>query len=112
MRRIASTLTVLVSLSLLAGTSSAPRQENASITTVRIRDMQFQPSTVHVKVGDSVTWTNGDDRDHRVSATDRSFDSGNLKQNSSFTHRFTKAGNYDYTCTYHPRMRGSVQVDN
>ncbi len=112
MRRIAYTIAVLVSIGLLGGSEIARPLAGAPATTVRIRDMQFQPSSVRIKVGESVTWTNGDDRDHHVSATDRSFDSGNLKQGSSFTHRFTKAGSFDYTCTYHPRMRGTVQVDN
>jgi len=112
MRRISVSLGILVMLGLLGagaiGRPAAPGQ----ITSVRIRDMQFQPSSVRLKVGDSITWTNGDDRDHNVSAADRSFDSGNLKQGASYTFRFTKAGSFDYSCSYHPRMRGSVQVDN
>ncbi len=99
---------VLLSL----GASSARFAAPAENATVRIRDMQFQPGTVRIKVGGTVTWNNADDRDHTVTAVDNSFKSGNLKSGASFTFRFTKAGNFDYSCTYHPRMRGSVQVEN
>ena len=110
MRRIMCLSLLTAAVALLGATelkSAAP----GSITTVRIRDMQFQPSSVRVKVGDSVTWTNADDRDHSVNATDNSFQSGNLKPGASYTYRFTKAGSFDYACSYHPRMRGSVQAD-
>lgn len=112
MRRTASSIAILSAI-LAMGVAPADRATAPGQTTsVRIRDMQFQPSSVRVKVGDSVTWTNGDDRDHNISAADKTFDSGNLKQSASYTYRFTKAGSFDYTCSYHPRMRGSVQVDN
>ena len=89
----------------MAGPPDAP-------VNVRIRDLQFQPPVVHIKTGQSVTWDNADDRDHTVAATDNSFQSGNLKPGGSYTYRFTKPGNYAYGCTYHPRMRGSVQVSD
>jgi len=78
--------------------------------TVRIRDLQFQPANVNLKAGGSITWINADDRDHTVSAVDHSFDSGNLKPGAMYTFHFNKAGSFQYVCSYHPRMRGSVQV--
>lgn len=78
--------------------------------TVTIRNLQFTPAAVQIKIGESVTWTNSDDRDHTVNAGDGSFRSGNIKPGASFSHRFTSAGTINYGCSYHPRMRGSVQV--
>ena len=103
-------LLIAIALLTCGADSSDPGAKGGA--TVRIRDLQFQPSSVKVKVGQSVTWNNADDRDHGVNATDNSFKSGNLKPGSSFTFRFTKAGSFDYACPYHPRMRGSVQVEN
>lgn len=78
--------------------------------TVTIREMKFTPATLNIKVGDTVTWTNADDRDHTVVAADDSFKSGNLGTGQSFDFTFTKPGTFVYTCTYHPRMRGTVVV--
>ena len=105
------TLFILLGVALLAGIGAADSSSKGG-ASVRIRDLQFQPSSVKLKVGQSVTWSNADDRDHAVEATDNSFKSGNLKPGAVYTFRFTKAGNFDYACPYHPRMRGSVQVEN
>jgi plastocyanin len=78
--------------------------------SVKIRDMKFSPASVSIKVGESVTWVNEDDRDHTVTAADGSFASDNLKPGSSFTFEFTKAGKFAYACSYHPRMKGVVNV--
>jgi plastocyanin len=78
--------------------------------SVKIKDMKFSPSSVSVKVGESVTWKNDDDRDHTVTAADGSFDSDNLKPGSTFTFQFTQAGKFAYACRYHPRMKGVINV--
>lgn len=80
-----------------------------STRTVTIRDMSFQPAEIEVRVGDSVTWTNRDDRDHTVVA-DGLFNSNNLSSGATFTFRFNKPGSFAYACSYHPRMRGRVNV--
>jgi plastocyanin len=111
--RILTAFAIFVSAVLLATVVRAAMPTlGTGGTTVRIRDMHFQPSTVTIKVGQSVTWTNADDRDHTVNAVDNSFKSGNLKNGASFTHRFEQAGSFDYACSYHPRMRGTVSVEN
>ncbi len=79
---------------------------------VSIRNLQFNPAAVQIKVGQSVSWTNNDDRDHTVVADDGSFRSGNLKPGGSFSYRFTKAGDFSYGCGYHPRMHGSVRASD
>jgi plastocyanin len=78
--------------------------------SVKIKEMKFTPASVSVKVGESVTWTNEDDRDHTVTAADGSFASDNLKPGASFSFQFNKPGKYAYACSYHPRMKGVVSV--
>jgi plastocyanin len=109
MRHSILILTLVVSAALVGASPKDPESPNI---TVRIRDLQYQPANVNLKIGQSVTWINADDRDHTVTAVDNSFDSGNLKPGASYTFRFNKAGSFQYVCTYHPRMRGSVQVSN
>src|SRR5690349_12588475 len=101
-RRGLSILTILA-VALLVGAAAATK-------SVSIKDMQFSPATVTVKVGDTVSWSNADDRDHTVVADDGSFKSDNLGHGDSFQHKFTKAGRFGYHCNYHPRMKAVVVV--
>lgn len=85
----------------------------AATVAVSIKNMTFTPASVTVKVGDTVTWTNDDDRDHTVRSGDgapAAFDSGNLSPGKSYSFTFRKAGTYPYGCALHSRMRGTVVV--
>ena len=85
--------------------TSAPAQH-----TVSIKSMKFSPDRIEIRAGDSVIWTNADDRDHTVTAKDGSFKSGNLSKGDTFSHQFTKSGKFNYACSYHPRMKAVVVV--
>lgn len=76
---------------------------------VEIRSFVFNPGTLTVSVGDTVTWTNFDAMRH--TATGSSFDSGLLAQGESFSVTFTEAGTYNYQCTPHPWMLGRIVVE-
>jgi plastocyanin len=78
--------------------------------TVSIKGGKFNPAAVTIKAGDTVTWVNGDDKDHTVQAADGSFNSGNIEKGGSYSFTFKKAGRYGYSCGLHPRMRGTVVV--
>jgi plastocyanin len=81
-----------------------------SAPMVRIDNFTFNAATITVKVGTTVTWTNGDDIPHTVVAKDKSFKSKVLDTGDTFTFTFTKAGEYDYFCSLHPHMTGRVIV--
>ncbi len=53
---------------------------------------QFQPSSVSIGTGGSVTWTNTDSVPHTVTADDGSFDSGIMMPGDTFTRTFDRAG--------------------
>lgn len=78
--------------------------------TVGIENFAYSPSTITVKVGDSVTWTNKDGVGHSATADDNSFNTGVLSQNQSGSVTFSKAGTYPYHCSVHPSMHGTVIV--
>jgi plastocyanin len=110
-------LTASLSLWLMAlGASSwpsaadPPRDQTPADASVSIKDLKFSPATVTIKSGQTVMWTNNDDRDHNVTADDGSFKSGNLGAGKSFRNTFSQKGTFPYRCTYHPRMRGSIVV--
>jgi plastocyanin len=66
--------------------------------------------TVVIGVNNTVIWTNNDNEPHTVTASDGSFDSGNMNPGATFTYTFTTPGTYTYICTYHPWMHGYVTV--
>lgn len=72
----------------------------------------YAPGTITVMIGvnNTVTWTNDDTAPHTVTATDHSFDSGNLNPGDSWSYTVTKPGTYTYICTYHPWMKGTIIV--
>jgi plastocyanin len=80
---------------------------------VAIKGFAFGPTTITVKVGTKVTWTNQDSVVHTVTADSLSSDapdSATFEQGKSFSFTFTKAGTYNYHCATHPYMKGTVIV--
>ena len=75
-----------------------------------IKNFSFQPPTITVPVGGSVTWTNADGEPHTVTGIDGSFRSEALDEDDTYTFKFTKPGVYQYICTIHPKMRATVTV--
>jgi plastocyanin len=82
----------------------------AAASGVTIKNFAFSPGSVSVHVGDSVSWTNQDDAPHTATASDGSFDTGQLTKGKSGSHTFTKAGTVAYICAIHPNMKGTVVV--
>jgi len=77
---------------------------------VSIKDVKFAPKELKVKKGDTVVWSNADERDHTVTADDGSFNSGNLGDGATFKQKFEKPGKFKYHCEYHPRMKATIVV--
>ena len=94
--------------------STATASENGSETTgdtVAIEDFAYKPETLKAKAGTAVTFTNKDAFAHTVTAKDKSYDSGNLDQGGTFEHTYDEPGTYEYFCTIHNSMTGSVVVE-
>ena len=83
---------------------------SASAASVTIGDFFFKPKDVTITAGKSITWTNKGKVKVGHTVTGNGFDSGVLKPGDAYTHRFTSAGTFDYVCTIHPNMRGTVTV--
>jgi len=79
------------------------------------KGLNYVPASVTVAKGGSVVWKNNDPVPHTVTSTSvtsgaSSFDSGNMNANATYTVTFTVSGAYQYTCSYHPWMHGTVTV--
>ena len=88
----------------LSATAQLPEQ------AADIRQFAFQPKTLEVPVGTTVTWTNQDAIQHSVTASDGSFDSGLFTQGGVYSHTFDAPGTYSYVCSRHGSMMGEVTV--
>lgn len=99
----------LLTLYVSVGATPAYRDE-APANAVKIADQKFTPASITIKPGQSVTWTNADNRDHKIVAKDGTWKSDNLRHGDTYTHTFDKAGTYAYACEYRPRMKGTVVV--
>jgi plastocyanin len=104
----AAALSGLLGLGALA--DSTPTAAPATVNVVHIKNFAYAPPTVNVKTGDAVTFVNDDSTPHTVTASDKSFDSGNMDPNATWKYTYAKAGTYAYICTYHPYMKGTVVV--
>lgn len=79
---------------------------------ITISNYSFQPATLTIRKGATVTWLNNDDDVHTIKATDgpASFISPALDNGTKFSFTFQQAGTYHYVCTVHPYMRGVIVV--
>lgn len=99
-------------------TSAAPTTEVSTTAPARpagpnqvvIDGFAFEPASLTVGAGTTVTWTNRDEEPHTVAASDGSFHSPGMGTGATFTHTFSTAGTFDYVCSIHPMMHGTVVV--
>ena len=102
-----SNMQMPATLSPVAGkemaTQSTPNQ-------VMVENFSFQPGTLTVNAGTTVTWVNHDDEPHTVNENNKTFKSGALDTDGKFSYKFTSPGTYSYFCSIHPRMKGQIIV--
>lgn len=85
----------------------APAASGASVT---IAGFAFDPASLDVAAGTTVTWTNQDSTQHTVTAADGSFESGAIAEGGTFSQTFDTPGTYAYACRFHPTMKGTITV--
>ncbi len=78
---------------------------------VSMKGLQFEPKSVSVKVGQTITWTNKEPIPHNVIANDGAdFKSEIFDEGKTFEYTADKAGTIRYECTLHPGMEGTIIV--
>jgi plastocyanin len=76
---------------------------------VWIQNMAFNPATITVNTGTTITWTNKDGVTHTVTSDNDLFSSGSIAGNA-YIHTFSTAGSYAYHCSIHTYMTATVIV--
>jgi len=95
-----------------AARAPQPAVAMANDTQIRMATFAFGPSTVTVRVGQKVTWIDGDPVPHTATAKDGQWNTGQVVPGGSFTVTMTKPGTYVYFCGDHPFMQAKVIVTN
>jgi plastocyanin len=90
--------------------SAAPAPAPSPLSTIHIKNFAYVPDTVTITAGAVVKFVQDDETPHTVTASDGSFDSGNLNQKQTWSHTFAKPGTYSYFCAYHTYMKGKIIV--
>ena len=110
-----------------AASGTAPSSSTTSATSVAIDTFMFMPKRISVHVGDTVTWTNGDNILHTVTSGMRDYDpsdSGRViatrkdglfdmqldGKGTTAAFTFAKAGTFHYFCDRHPGMEADIDV--
>ncbi|MBV9577760.1 MAG: cupredoxin family copper-binding protein [Chloroflexi bacterium] len=78
--------------------------------SVTIENFNFVAASLTVPAGTTVVWTNADDIEHTVTASDNSFSSSAIEPDGQFSYTFSTPGTYTYFCAIHPFMTGKVIV--
>lgn len=93
---------LIVAVLLLSGVAQA------STAQVLIKDFKFQPATITINKGDTVTWTHPGPATHTVKFSDS--ESPGLTKGGTYSKTFDKTGTFNYECGIHPYMKGTVIV--
>jgi plastocyanin len=89
-------------------TSGGTAAPSGKTVTIDMKNIQFNPKDVTVKVGETVKWVNQDSVPHNV--TGGPLHSPTFSKGGTFTYKATKAGKISYVCTIHPGMTATLNV--
>ena len=112
--RIIGTAAAVLSLILASGRlvprTVAAGQDPSSTNVVAIDNFTFTPTELTIPAGTQVTWINKDDVPHTVVSVDHKFKSRALDTDEKFSFMFQTPGTYEYFCSVHPKMTGTITV--
>lgn len=94
-----------------AVTAPADAATPTGATSVEIHDLTFDPATIEIPAGGTVTWINSDSVPHTATAQDRSvLQSGTIPPGERYSQAFDTPGTFTYFCEFHANMKGTIVV--
>lgn len=103
-------IAALAVLTLVAcGSSDGGADSPDTSADITIESFSFG-DPITVAAGTTVEVTNADGANHTWTSVDDLFDSGSLANGDSFRFTFEQPGEYEFLCTIHPTMTGSITV--
>jgi plastocyanin len=95
----------------LAGDMKDADSTSSKQNTIEIKDFAFNPQTITVRSGQTITWINRDEEPHTIVSVEKQFKkSSALDTDQSFTITAGAPGTYSYFCSVHPKMTGTIVV--
>jgi len=88
-------------------TDTKPMANGSQIT---IRNFAFNPTSLTVPAGTTVTWTNQDSAPHQIASDNNVFNSASLSSGQTYQYTFQTLGTYKYHCAIHTSMTGEIIV--
>jgi plastocyanin len=70
----------------------------------------FNPDEIIINKGQTITWINEEKTPHTITSKGKFLFDSLLKQNEDFTYQFDKVGTFEFGCTLHPWMHGTINV--
>ena len=111
-RRLLLPAVALLAASLFAAGCGGAGESSEPVATTEVamaKSYRFDPKTIEIKAGDTVTWTNEDNFTHTVEVDGQ--DDHKVGRGDSVEITFDKPGTYHYVCTLHSQdMEGTVIV--
>ena len=77
---------------------------------VSIQNFAFASSSMVLKKGDIIVWTNQDSAPHTVTGDSGGPNSATLSTGGTYSYTFGSIGTFAYHCKIHPMMKGTVTV--
>jgi len=103
-----------------SGPSTSPATTQTQVPgamTINIQNFAFNPASITVPKGTTVTWVNEDTADHQIindaqgsTGQGTVFTSSSLQKGAQYSFRFDTPGTYPYHCSIHPSMKATVIV--
>ena len=90
--------------------TSCKKEKPTSPNEVFMNNSVFDPSSITITSGTTLTWTNKESMTHTVTSDSLIFNSGDISKDQSFSYTFNTIGAYPYRCLYHNNMKGKVIV--
>jgi len=88
-------------------------ETTGTATEVAMVDDRFDPPSLTVTTGTTVTWVNRGADWHSIAAYDGTFESAKIAPGDSFSHTFAEPGTWEYICKHHALhgMLGTIVVN-
>ena len=102
---LGATTALMLAAAVLPGRAQSP------VSAVSVDNFTFNPQRLTIKAGSTVSWTNKDDIPHAIASVSALFRSKALDTDDNYSFTFTSPGTYQYFCSLHPHMTGTIVVE-
>ena len=102
-------LIVITGAAVVAIAAPARHAIAATRHVVTIDGFEFKPGALTVTKDDVIEWRNADPVPHTATARG-AFDSGEIAPGKTWRFTASAKGSFDYVCSFHPTMKGTLVV--